>query len=194
MGRFAGAGAVRGAPLAPQVSVDAARLRRIIDEYLDFIWRSLRRLGVPSTDVDDCTQQVSLVIARRLDEITPGCERPFIFSTVLRVASEARRSRSRRREVYDDAGEPEDTAPTPEEAAEQRSARALLDEALDALPMDLRVVFVLFELEEMPTAEIAEALSLPAGTVASRLRRAREEFQRIAARLQARSGFRGGKR
>jgi RNA polymerase sigma-70 factor (ECF subfamily) len=60
--------------------------------------------------------------------------------------------------------------------------------------MDLRAVFVLFELEEMPTAEIAEALELPTGTVASRLRRAREEFRRIAARVQAREAFCGGKR
>src|SRR5689334_9375428 len=123
----AAAGAVQSPPAAPQANADMTRLRRLIDEHLDFIWRSLRRLGVPMTDVDDCTQQVSLVIARRLDEITPGSERPFIFSTVMRVASEARRSRARRREVYEDAGEPCDLAPSPEEAAERSSARALLD-------------------------------------------------------------------
>lgn len=193
--RFSAAsGAVRSAPEAPPASVDVERLRRLIDDHLDFIWRSLRRLGVPATDADDCAQQVCMVLARRLGEIAAGSERPFIFSTVLRVASEERRSRSRRREVLEESGEPFDPGPSPEEAVEQRSSRALLDEALDALPMDLRVVFVLFELEEMQTAEIAETLSLPIGTVASRLRRAREEFQRIAARMQARSAFRGGKR
>ena len=65
---------------------------------------------------------------------------------------------------------------------------------LDALPMELRAPFVLFELEEVPSAEIAAMLDLPVGTVASRLRRAREEFQKIVARVQARAAFRGGKR
>ncbi len=59
--------------------------------------------------------------------------------------------------------------------------------------MEMRAVFVLFELEEMPSTEIAEVLAIPIGTVASRLRRAREEFQRIVARLKAREAFDGGK-
>lgn len=170
-----------------------ARLRALVEGQYDFIWRSLRRLGVPDTDADDCSQQVFLVASRKLDDIEPGCERSFLFSTALRVASDARRSRQRRREVFEDVEEPRDSAPNPEQVAEQKRARALLDEVLDSLPMDLRAVFVLFELEELPSADIAEVLAIPIGTVASRLRRAREEFQRIVARLKAREAFDGGK-
>ena len=171
------------------------RLRAMVGEHFDFIWRSLRRLGVPEAEVDDCAQQVFWVAARKLDDIVAGSERPYLFSTAMRVASDARRSRTRRREVHeDDAGEVSDPAPDPEQIADRRRARAMLDEVLDALPMELRAPFVLFELEEMPTAEIGAMLELPAGTVASRLRRAREEFQKIAARLQARATVAGGKR
>jgi RNA polymerase sigma-70 factor (ECF subfamily) len=49
--------------------------------------------------------------------------------------------------------------------------------------MDLRVVFTLHELEEMSMSEIAELVGIPAGTVASRLRRARQDFEAIVARL-----------
>jgi RNA polymerase sigma-70 factor (ECF subfamily) len=70
----------------------------------------------------------------------------------------------------------------------------LLDEVLDAMTMDLRTVFVLFELEELPTAEIARLLEIPVGTAASRLRRAREEFHVLAKRVRARLSFRGGPR
>jgi RNA polymerase sigma-70 factor (ECF subfamily) len=179
----------------PRSSSADARLRAIVGAHFDFLWRSLRRLGVPSTDVDDCAQQVFLVAARKLDEIVPDAERAFLFGTAMRVASDARRSRTRRREVHeDDAAEAFDPAPDPEQIADRRRARAVLDEVLDALPMDLRAPFVLFELEELPTAEIAVLLDLPAGTVASRLRRAREEFQRIVERRKARDEFRGGKR
>jgi RNA polymerase sigma-70 factor (ECF subfamily) len=51
----------------------------------------------------------------------------------------------------------------------------------------------LFELEEMNTFEIAGLLQIPAGTVSSRLRRAREQFEEIAARARARREFRGGR-
>ncbi len=174
-------------------SAQDARLRAIVGAQFDFVWRSLRRLGVPETDVDDCAQQVLWVAARKLDAIQEGSERAFLFSTAMRVASDARRSRTRRREVNeDDTAEAADPGPGPEEAADRQRARALLDQVLDAMPMELRAPFVLFELEEVPTAEIAVLLELPAGTVASRLRRAREEFQSIVARLKARQAFSSG--
>ena len=112
------------------------------------------------------------------------------------MASDARRSRTRRREapaLPEESAEAADPAPDPEQAASLRRARAVLDEVLDAIPMELRAPFVLFELEEMPTAEIAAMLGVPAGTVASRLRRARDEFQAIVARRKAKDEFRGGR-
>ncbi|MFT3771354.1 MAG: sigma factor-like helix-turn-helix DNA-binding protein [Minicystis sp.] len=56
------------------------------------------------------------------------------------------------------------------------------------MPLDLRAVFVLFELEQATMAEIAAMLDLPPGTVASRLRRAREHFQAAARRIAAKGG------
>jgi RNA polymerase sigma-70 factor (ECF subfamily) len=173
---------------------DDARLRALVDAHFDFVWRSLRRLGVPAPDVDDCAQQVFWVTARKLADVEAGSERAFLFSTAWRVAADARRARTRRREVNDDdTTEAEDHGPDPEQLADQRRARAVLDEVLDAMPIDLRAPFVLFELEELPTAEIATLLDLPIGTVASRLRRAREEFRSMVARRNARGAGRGGK-
>jgi RNA polymerase sigma-70 factor (ECF subfamily) len=190
------AGPLTAGPLASKRGATAdARLQRLVGAQFDFVWRSLRRLGVPGDDVDDCAQQVFWVAARKLGDIHEGSERAFLFSTAMRVASDARRSRTRRREVHEeDAAEAADPAPDPEQVADRRRARAVLDEVLDAMPMDLRAPFVLFELEELPTTEIAALLHLPTGTVASRLRRAREEFQSIVARFKARDGFRGGER
>src|SRR5262245_56918505 len=86
-------------PSRARTSATDGRLRGLVAAHFDFIWRSLRRLGVPSTDVDDCTQQVFWVAARKLSLIHEGSERAFLFSTALRVASDARRSRMRRRGV-----------------------------------------------------------------------------------------------
>jgi len=185
------------APAAVRRSAAAdARLRGMLETHYDFVWRSLRRLGVPSTDVDDCAQQVFWVAAKKLEDIQEGSERAFLFGSAMRVASDARRSRARRREApapTEESAEAHDPGPDPEQAASMRRARAVLDEVLDAIPMELRAPFVLFELEEMSTAEIAAMLDLPTGTVASRLRRAREEFQAIVARRKAKEDFRGGR-
>ena len=70
---------------------------------------------------------------------------------------------------------------------EKREARALLERALGAMTEDLRVVFTLFELEEMSLVEIAAVLDIPLGTATSRLRRAREQFRTVAARMRRRA-------
>jgi RNA polymerase sigma-70 factor (ECF subfamily) len=98
----------------------AERLKALATENFQFIWRSLRRLGVPPVAVDDAAQQVFEVASRRLSDIEPGRERAFLFKTALLVAAEGRRSAARRRELHPDSAVEElaDPAPTPEEANE----------------------------------------------------------------------------
>lgn len=164
-----------------------ARLRRLVESELDFIWRTLRGLGVPAEAADDAAQQVFWIAARKLDAIAVGSERSFLFATAKGVAANARRSLSRNREHFDaDAiAATVDQAPDPEEVASTREAQRILEQLLEAMPEDLRTVFVLFELEGQTAAAIAELLAVPPGTVASRLRRARELFDRQTAYLQS---------
>jgi RNA polymerase sigma-70 factor (ECF subfamily) len=169
---------------------EAARFRRLVDRDHALVWRFLRGLGVPAGSTDDAAQHVFLVAAQRLRDITPGSERAFLLSTARGVAANARRAQTRAREVLDDealAAKRDDRA-NPEEAAASKQARKLLDSLLEGLAEDVRTVFVLFELEGMTMAAIAEMLDLPPGTVASRLRRAREEFHSAAKRFQAQGG------
>ncbi len=161
------------------------RLRAAFDAHFDFVWRFLRRLGAPSGVADDLAQEVYLVLSRRLDEVHPGKERSFLFGTAVRLAAEERRLRQRRGWADADALEDVvDPAPGPETQLDESRAREKLDAILAAMPEELRIVFVLFELEEMTMSDIANLLEVPAGTVASRLRRAREDFERRAARVR----------
>jgi RNA polymerase sigma-70 factor (ECF subfamily) len=138
--------------------------------------------------VDDAAQRVFEIMARKRDQIAVGEERPFLFRTAVLVAAEERR-RFRRdaRQAADEQALLATPAATPEpdEALEARRWRAHLDAVLGALSPELRTVFVLFELERLSSPEIAALLELPLGTVASRLRRARAEFQASAKRLKA---------
>jgi RNA polymerase sigma-70 factor, ECF subfamily len=188
-----GPGWAPSAEVSALPAADDARFRSCRDAHFEFVWRSVRRLGVPEADADDAVQQVFIVLAKRLGKVAPESERAFLFGTSIRVASHARRAARRRGEVPlgdaaapGEAPEPTDEGPSTEDLAAQRRARALLDEALETLPMEARAVFVLFELEELTLAEIAALLEIPQGTAASRLRRGRELFQAGIARLSAR--------
>jgi RNA polymerase sigma-70 factor (ECF subfamily) len=173
---------------------DTVRVREMFAQNFDFIWRSLRRLGVRPSAVDDAAQQVFWVAARRMDEIPEGRERAFLFGTVLRIASDARRARARSREVCDERALDAQPSPEPDPEAlvDAKRARELLDEVLDMMPIGLRTVFVLFEIEGLAMTEIARLLVVPEGTIASRLRRARKEFHAVAKRVRARGRLRGG--
>ena len=78
-----------------------------------------------------------------------------------------------------------DQAPSPEDEIAARQERELLDDVLGRMPIDLRTVLVLFELEGLEVRQIAEIEQIPVGTASSRLRRAREEFSAIAKRVRA---------
>jgi RNA polymerase sigma-70 factor, ECF subfamily len=169
------------------LQAETARLRALVEEHFDFAWRSLRRLGVPEAAVDDATQQLFAVVARRLAGIDPGRERSFVFGTAVRIAAECRRvaRRERDRRAPSEPVTIPDPMPGPDELLDQKRARALLDQVLDRLPLKLRTVLILAEGEGMTMAEIATCCAIPPGTVGSRLRRAREAFEASLKRLRA---------
>jgi RNA polymerase sigma-70 factor (ECF subfamily) len=172
-------------PKNRRILLHEQRLRGVMVENLDFVWRTLRRLGVDEADLEDATQRVFLVVAQKLDGIAPDRERSFVFGTSLRVASHARRTRKRRREQTLDGTMPQvDGAPNPEDALVHRQALDLLSQILNGMPETLRMTFLLYELEQMSMVDIAKMAQVPLGTVASRLRRAREHFHAEVRRLE----------
>jgi RNA polymerase sigma-70 factor, ECF subfamily len=170
-----------------------ARLTRMVERDYRLIWRLLRRLGVNEHAIDDATQQVFLVAAERLADIAPASERSFVFGTALRVAQSLRRKHSRESPSAD-TDLSASSLPGPDELSEQRRERERLDGIIEQLSLDLRTVFILFELEGLSSPQIAELVGAPLGTVASRLRRAREQFAVLVAEERASRALRQGPR
>ena len=155
-----------------------------------FLWATLQRLGVRAHDLDDVYQEVFLVVHRRLGDYAPSLPlRPWLFGICVRVVAAWRRRAHVRREELTDAM-PERTAatPSPEEGAERARSQQILQCVLDELDLERRAVFVMYEIDELPCEQIADMIGVPVGTVHSRLHAARKEFQRAAARWQARNG------
>jgi RNA polymerase sigma-70 factor (ECF subfamily) len=169
----------------PGKSKREIRLRQLVDTYLQLVARVLRNAGTADADIDDDVQRVFIAMSSRLDEVRVGAERAFLVQTALNMAAHSRRTAARRRETLtEQPPETGDHAAGPEEMAQRSQVRRTLDQILLAMDADLRAVFVLFELEEMTTTEIAAILEIPTGTVASRLRRARSDFRERVALLE----------
>jgi RNA polymerase sigma-70 factor (ECF subfamily) len=155
-----------------------ARIRSMVDDNTHFVARTLQKAGVPLADLDDEIQRTFIVAARRIDDVVHGSERQFLTQVAVNLASHVRRKLARRREVLNDqVPERIETIATPEKLTDRKQMRTLLDGIVGSMAESLRTVFTLYEFEEMKVAEIAQLLDIPRGTVASRLRRAREHLR-----------------
>ena len=161
---------------------------QVYADHFDFVWRSIRRLGIPEASVDDALQEVFIVVHRRLSEFEGRAViTTWLFRIILHTVGHHRRSMSRKRAFHADRESPDDlpseAATDPYENTVQAQELRLLYTLLDRLDDDKRAVFVLAELEQMTAPEIAESIGIKLNTVYSRLRAARASFEEEAAKL-----------
>jgi RNA polymerase sigma-70 factor (ECF subfamily) len=155
-------------------------------EYARFVWRSLARLGVAEAQLSDATQEVFIVVHRRLGEFEQRSSlKTWLFGIAMRVASQARRD-TRRRPSEPLAGDVLDPLGSPHEDAERAEAARTLYRLLEELSPEQRALFVLVELEQMTLPDAAEAVSANLHTAASRLKTARRKFESALKRHRAR--------
>jgi RNA polymerase sigma-70 factor (ECF subfamily) len=168
----------------------AAGDRRAFDALVTRHRRAVYRLCWSATgnpaDADDAAQETFLRVYRALPSYDP--ERPF-GPWLRKIAWNCGRSVRRDGQAGvprisgEDLPDPADPADGPEEAASGNEEKRRVAAAIAGLPAELRTVLVLRAVEGLSYAEIAEAAGIPAGTVMSRLSRARE---RLLAALNAR--------
>ncbi|HEY8377151.1 MAG TPA: sigma-70 family RNA polymerase sigma factor [Nannocystis sp.] len=167
----------------------------IYRDHVGFVWRNLRRLGVPEDEIEDAAHEVFMVVLRRLPEFDGGAAiTTWLYAIARGVASNRRRGELRRLRRHAEAPAP---LPPPSPIDHLERARAAADVArfLAGLDPDQRAVFELFEIEGLRAHEIAEALDLNVNTVYTRLRAARQRFVAFVAALhQAAPPAPGGSR
>lgn len=152
-------------------------------EHGDFVWATLQRMGVRDADLQDQLQEVFVVVHRRLGDFEGRSTlTTWLFGICLRVVAGYRRKLARRKEQGVEAlpemvDEVEDH--DPEQNAARQQARARLAEVLDDMDVEKRAVLVMFEVESLSCDEIAKMLSVPVGTIYSRLHAARAQFEKL---------------
>ncbi len=147
----------------------------IFAQYSRYAWRVLVRLGVQSRDVADACQEVFLVVHRRLDGFDPrrGSAKSWVYGICVRIASDYRRRHPNRRETSAAVLSQIALPAEQHEQFEDRRAWEKLARVLDELDAPQREVFVLYELEDLPMADVASILGCPLPTAYSRLHAAR---------------------
>lgn len=187
--------------MRPIASISAAGPPQVLDfeelytQHFGFVWRNVRRMGVPDALIDDAVQDVFVVVHRRLSEFEGRSQvQTWIFGILLRVVQDYRRAHFRRQARLKVA----ETAPDalvgrqsdgPMDLLARNERVRVLHAILDSLSEDKRAVFVLAELEQMPVVEVAETLGINLNTAYARLRAARHEFEGALKKIQADEGW-----
>jgi RNA polymerase sigma-70 factor (ECF subfamily) len=167
-------------------------LQAIYKQYFGFVWSSTRHLGVTADAIDDVVQDVFIVIHAKLTTLQrPEALRSWIYGIVRRTVSDYRRARRARDAAGARLGaelkSTQPVQPSPLDMAERSAEIILLESVLAELDEPKREVFVMVEVLEMTVPEVVQALDIPLNTAYSRLRMARQSFEEVLARHEARS-------
>lgn len=138
------------------------------------VLRWCARLGGPDVDPEDAAHDTIIRILGKLHKLEDSVAFPaWLFQTCRSVISLHRRRAWVRRIIGPFTGDPVD----PVDRFEESDLASAVQAALDVMPVDLREVLVLCDVEERTDTEAAHLLGIPVGTAKSRLRRARERFE-----------------
>ena len=180
---------------AAHQEVERPNFDAVYDEHFPFVWRVVRRQGVPEGALDDVVQDVFLVVHRRLSDYD-GCRpiRGWLFGIALRIVADHRR-RFRRKDAKnvphdvdrDGAELLASTSPLPSAEAEHAEALRLATMLLEQIEPAKREILLLSQVDEMSIPEIADCLGINQNTAYARLRAAKREFDAAYARHRART-------
>jgi RNA polymerase sigma-70 factor (ECF subfamily) len=164
----------------------------------EFVYRScyvpvarwVRALGANDGDVEDLTQEIFIIVRRKLAAFDGRNLPGWLYRIAQRTVRDHRRSAWVRNVLGKQATAPEATAPGPSgfQVLHQRERRKVLEAILARMSEKRRTTFVLFEIEGYSGEEIAQIQSLRLKTVWTRLHHARKDFLRMAAELPVSEG------
>jgi RNA polymerase sigma-70 factor (ECF subfamily) len=176
---------VRVARPSPDEVEDPVPFGAIFRQEFDYVWFTLRQLGVSARDLEDVTHDVFILVYRHLDKYDANRPiRPWLFGFAYRAASDYRRLARHRVDTRADLSDLMDPSPSTLDQLAVRQSLELAWKALGKLDLDRRAVFLLHEVEGYAMPEIATALQIPLNTAYSRLRLARNDFARTVEALR----------
>ena len=196
------------APVAPLRPTFA----EVYEHGADYVFRTLRRMGVPETDCPDATQETFVIVHRRLPDYDPQRRLKAWLAGISANIAKRHHEKAQRTPALGQAHDAAEGALTggwvgnlpagaggaagdvpPLDLEDAIATRALVLYLLQAVEPERRIVLILHHIDEMTVSEIAEALELPKGTAATRLRLGQQDFKAAWGRYEARSRRESGR-
>lgn len=176
-------------PPTPTPGLDPEDHARVfVETYhacVGMVFRALRRFGISEAELEDATQEVFVVVYRKLgtfDASRAGIK-TWVYGIARGVAANRRRAALRIARCDEKAPSPS-PAEDPALGIAARQAGDLVERFLATLSPERRVVFELVEIEEIAVTEVARLLDTNRNTVFTRLRAARRSFAAWVAALE----------
>ena len=146
----------------------------------DQLYNFARWLTQDSAEADDLVQETYTKALRGFSSFQAGTNFRAWMYRILRNSFLSSRTGLKNTVVFEEEEqEPAKDASTPESLLMEQANREMVQQALVELPVNFREILLLCEVEEMSYQEIADTLSIPAGTVMSRLSRARKALRGV---------------
>jgi RNA polymerase sigma-70 factor (ECF subfamily) len=168
----------------PAAAPPPLTLEAVYRDHFEFVYRKAARLGGPGFDAEDATQEVFLIVARKLHTYDgTSLVTTWLYGITFNVVRAMRRRLRLRRFFERGADEMPDAPVRSLDRVELLQAQRIAYEILDKIAPKKREAFILAELEGLSCEEIAQLTDTKTETVWSRLHYARQEFgQRLEAR------------
>jgi RNA polymerase sigma-70 factor (ECF subfamily) len=176
----------------PVEALDAVTMvayQRAIAEHADGLKAYATRMLRDADLAEDIAQDAFLALYRHLSQVPPGAFRPWLYCVARNLCLDHLRRRKFRLHLFRDLQKdddnpltPEDVAgERPEQTAQTRETRALIEDAIQSLPLKFREAFLLCEVQGLSYEDAAAIMRCPVKTVSTRLFRARQRFKQAVA-------------
>jgi RNA polymerase sigma-70 factor (ECF subfamily) len=166
----------------PDQPLPAATFEDLALPLFDQLYNFARWLTEDTTEAEDLVQETYAKALRGFSSFQAGTNFRAWMYRILRNSFLSSRTGLKSTVVFDEEEHdsvPATDSPTPETLLMDKSDRAMVQQALEELPIHFREILLLCEVEEMSYQEIAETLAIPSGTVMSRLFRARKALRSL---------------
>lgn len=163
----------------------------MVQRQARFVFRVAYAVLLNAHDAEDAVQETFFKLYRNGGWQQAKNERAFLARVAWRIAADRRRTLSSPSEMSGTIGlgagqaiDPRSPRPGPEQLLMAANEHAVVHAMIDTLPEELRVPLVLSAFEELKSREIGRILSIPEGTVRTRLQRGRQVLRQKLAGIE----------